>query len=202
MHILARGGDNGLWDNRGVLSSESYEHNWHGLGGIITEAPFAILEPSWASFIAAMVRGADNSLWMADISVFDDPETCTWYSLGGAISSEAFAATDSANSIHTFVRGSDGAMWENVFSSSPWNPSGAHWIGHGGFITDWSPQALIGSQTYAYALRGDNAIWRKVYATSSALAVSSEAEAFEKSDSPVQPEGGVAGGTGASIPMS
>ena len=202
MHILARGGDNGLWDNRGVLSSESYEHNWHGLGGIITEAPFAILEPSWASFIAAMVRGADNSLWMADINVLSNPETCTWHSLGGAISSEAFSATDSANSIHTFVRGSDGAMWENVFSSSPWNPSGAHWISHGGSITDWSPQALISSQTYAYVLGGDNAIWHKVYATSSALAASSEAEAFGKSDSPVQSEEVVAGGTGASIPMS
>jgi len=202
MHILARGGDNGLWDNRGVLSSESYEHSWHGLGGIITEAPFAILEPSWASFIAAMVRGADNSLWMADINVLSNPETCTWHSLGGAISSEAFSATDSANSIHTFVRGSDGAMWENVFSSSPWNPSGAHWISHGGSITDWSPQALISSQTYAYVLGGDNAIWHKVYATSSALAASSEAEAFGKSDSPVQSEEVVAGGTGASIPMS
>jgi len=51
-------------------------------------------------------------------------------------------------------------------------------------------------------LGGDNAIWHKVYATSSALAASSEAEAFGKSDSPVQSEEVVAGGTGASIPMS
>jgi hypothetical protein len=139
---------------------------------------------------------------MADISVLSNPETCYWYGLGGTISSDAFAAADSANRIHTFVRGSDGAMWENGFSSSPWNPSGAHWIGHGGSISALSPQALIGSQTYAYVLGGDNAIWRKVYATSSAPAASSEAEAFGKSDSAVQSEGIVAGGTGASIPMS
>ena len=201
IHILARGGDNGLWDNRGVLSSGSYVHNWHGLGGTITETPFATLEPGWPSTIAAMVRGTDNALWMADINVLSNPETCTWYRLGGAISSDAFAATDSANRIHTFARGSDGGMWENVFSSSPWNPSGAHWIGHGGFI--FSPQALIsGSQTYAYVSGEDDAIWRKIYATLSAPAASSEVEAFGKSDSPAQSEGIVAGGTGASIPMS
>lgn len=201
-HILARGGDNALWDCRGVLSGGLYYHTWHNLGGIIVEPPFATLEPGWTNTIAAMVRGSDNALWMADIGVLNNPETSTWYRLGGIISSDAFAATDSANRIHTFVRGSDNAMWENVFSSSPWNPSGAHWIGHGGSIYAWSPQALIGSQTYAYIMGGDNAIWRKIYTTSSAPAASSEAEAFSKTDSPVQSEGIVAGGTGASIPMS
>lgn len=202
IHILAQGGDNGLWDNRGVLSSGTYVHNWHGLGGTITQAPFATLEPGRANYIAAMVRGSDDALWMASINGISDPETCTWDRLGGVISSDAFAATDNANRIHTFVRGSDGTMWENVFSSSPWNPSGAQWIGHGGYLNAWSPQALIGSQTCAYVLGGDNAIWRKVYATSVASAASSEAEANGKDDSPAQSEGMVAGGTGASIPMS
>lgn len=203
LHILVRGGDNGLWDNRGVLSSGSYAHNWHGLGGVITEPPFATLEPGQISNIAAMVRGSDNALWMANIYALGNPETCTWYRLGGVISSDAFAATDSANRIHTFVRGSDGTMWENVFSSSPWNPSEALWIGHGGYaINGWSPQALIGSQTYAYVLGGDKAIWSRVYTTSVASASSSEAEAFGKSDSQVKSEGVVAGGTGTSIPMS
>lgn len=202
MHTLAAGGDNALWDNRGVLSSGSYVHNWHGLGGVIQGPPFATLEPGRTNYIAAMVRGSDNALWMASINGLSNPETCTWYGLGGIISSEAFAATDSANRIHTFVRGSDGAMWENVFSSSPWNPSGGQWIGHGGYMVLCSPQALISSQTYAYLIGGDNAIWRKIYATSSAPAASSEAEAFAKSDSLLQSEGLVAEGTGVSIPMS
>lgn len=202
MHTLAAGGDDALWDNRGVLSSGSYVHNWHGLGGVINLPPYATLEPGRANYIAAMVRGSDDALWMASINGISDPETCTWDRLGGVISSDAFAATDNANRIHTFVRGSDGTMWENVFSSSPWNPSGAQWIGHGGYLNAWSPQALIGSQTCAYVLGGDNAIWRKVYATSVASAASSEAEANGKDDSPAQSEGMVAGGTGASIPMS
>ena len=159
-------------------------------------------EKPLANYIAAMVRGSDNALWMASINGISDPETCTWYRLGGIISSEAFAATDSANRIHTFVRGSDGAMWENVFSSSPWNPSGGRWIGHGGYMALCSPQALISSQTFAYVLGGDNAIWRKIYATSVASAAFSEAEAIGKDDSPAKSEEMVAGGTGASIPMS
>lgn len=201
-HILLRGSDNALWDCRGVLSGELYYHAWHRLGGVITQAPFATLEPGYNGYIAAMVRGSDNALWMVDVNVLSDPETCNWYLLGGVISSDAFATTDTSNRIHTFVRGSDGSMWENVFVSSPWNPSGAQWIGHGGYLSTCSPQALISGQTYAYILGGDNAIWRKVYTTSVASAASSEAEAFGKIDSPVYSEGLVAGGTGASIPLS
>lgn len=198
-HILVEGGDNALWDNRGVLSGDLYMHNWHGLGGIISDAPFATLEPGYSSYLLAQVRGGDNALWMADINGLSDPETCNWIGFGGVLGSEPFASTDASGRVHTFVRGSDGSTWENVFSSSPWNPSGNRWIGHGGAIT-WSPQALLDGQTYAYVQGTDGAIWRKVYTTSEPS--SSIAEQSEKADSPAQSEGMVAGGTGASMPMS
>jgi hypothetical protein len=195
MHIFAAGGDNALWDSRGILSSGVYYHNWHGLGGIILEAPFATLKPGYPNFLLVMVRGGDNGLWIADISVLNNPETCTWRGFGGGLTSETFASTDTSGRVHTFVRGGDGAMWENVFSSNPWNPSGAQWIGHGGSIS-WSPQGLLNGQTFAYVLGGDSAVWRKVYPTS--VPASSVAEASGKVDTPVEAVTLVGNATGSS----
>lgn len=183
MHIFAAGTDDSLYDNRGVLSSGTYVHNWHCLGGVIQGAPFATLLPGYADYLAVMVKGGDNGLWMADVNVQSDPETCTWISFGGGLTSEPFASTDTSGKVHTFVRGGDGAMWENVFSSNPWNPSGTLWIGHGGAIIGL-PQALLNGQTYAYVQGGDSAIWRKVFATS--VPSSSVVEASGKVDHPLE----------------
>jgi hypothetical protein len=195
MHTFAAGGDNALWDNRGVLSSGTYYHNWHGLGGIIQGAPFSTLKPGYSSYLLAMVRGLDNSLWIADINGLNNPETSVWRGFSGVITSETFASTDSSGGVHTFARGGDGAMWENVFSSNPWNPSGARWVGHGGSIIG-SPQALLDGQIHAYVKGGDNAIWCKVYPTS--VPTSSVGEESGKVDSPVEAVTLVVGATGSS----
>lgn len=195
LHIFVAGADNALWDNRGVLSSGEYVHSWHGLGGVIQEAPFSILEPGQPNYLAVMVQGADNALWTAYVNGLSNPETCTWRGFGGVLGSEPFASTDTSGRVHTFVRGGDGVMWEKVFSSNPWNPSGALWIGHGGRIIG-SPQALLDGQTYAYVQGGDSAIWRKVFANS--VPSSSVAEVSEKGDSPVEPMTPTVGGTGDS----
>ncbi|MDD2754107.1 MAG: SdrD B-like domain-containing protein [Methanothrix sp.] len=196
MHIFVAGGDNALWDNRGVLSSGVYYHNWHGLGGVMQDAPFSTLEPGYSNYLLAMVRGSDNALWIADIYANGDPETCSWLGFGGVLASEPFASTDTSGRVHTFVRGSDGATWENVFSSNPWYPSGAQWIGHGGSISIWSPQALLDGQTYAYIQGPDNAMWRKVFITS--VASSAVGEASGKVDSLVEAVTLVEGATGSS----
>jgi hypothetical protein len=196
MHIFVAGGDNALWDSRGILSSGAYYHNWHSLGGIMQDAPFSTLEPGYNGYLLAMVRGSDNALWIADIYAKGDPETCSWIGFGGVLTSEPFASTDTFGRVHTFVRGSDGAMWENVFSSNPWNPSGAQWIGHGGSISIWPPQALLDGPTYTYVQGQDNAMWRKVFITS--VASSSVEEASGKVDSLVEAVTLVEGATGSS----
>jgi len=86
---------------------------------------------------------------MADICAMSNLETCNWRGFGGSPTSETFASTDTFGRVHAFVHGGDGAMWENVFSSNPWNPSGARWIGHRGSIS-WSPQAFLNDHIYAY----------------------------------------------------
>jgi hypothetical protein len=195
MHIFVVGGDNALWDSRGVLSSGVYYHNWHSLGGVMQDAPFSTLKPGYSNYLLAMVRGSDNALWIADVNALGDPETCDWISFGGVLTSEPFASTDTSGRVHTFVRGGDGAMWENVFCSIPWNPSGALWMGHDGSISMWSPQALLNGQTYAYVQGGDSSIWQKVFDTS--VPSSSVAEASGKVDGPVEPIMLVEGATGA-----
>ncbi len=183
MHVFAVGGDNALWDNRGILTSGVYVRNWYGLGGSIQGAPFAALNPGTSGNLLAVYRGTDNALWMANVNSLSNSETCTQISFGGGITSDPFASTDTSGRVHAFARGNDGAMWENVFSGNPWNPSGALWIGHGGSIIG-SPQALLDGLTYAYVQGGDSAIWRKVYATS---APSSSAGEFSRNtEGPVE----------------
>lgn len=198
-HTFVGGADNSLWDSRGVLSSGTYYSTWYGLGGVIQGSPMATIEPGQPSYVAAMVKGGDGALWMADINVMNTPETCSWRYFGGGLSSEPFVTADSYGRIHTFVRGGDGSMWEHVFSSYPWNPSGARWIGQGGALRPYSwasPWALLDGQTYAYVIGADSAIWRKTYSTSAPL--SSVSENPGKVNNPIDPIVPVEGGTGGS----
>jgi hypothetical protein len=166
MHVFASGSDNALYDNRGILTSGVYVHSWHGLGGAMQGAAFSVLNPGSSGYLLAVFRGTDNALWMANVNGLSSPETCTLISFGGGITSDPYACTDISSRVHSFARGNDGAMWENVFYANPWTPSGAIWVGHGGSIIG-SPQALLNGVTYAYVQGGDSAIWRKVYTTSS-----------------------------------
>jgi hypothetical protein len=196
LHTFIRGSDNSLYDNRGVLSSGIYYHTWYGLGGAFQDSPFAIQEPGRANYVAVTIRGSDNALYVGDVNALADPETCTWYYLGGVISSEPFMSTDTANRIHTFVRGGDGTMYENVFTS--WIPTGAKWFGYGGGIHCYSPWALLDGQTYAYIWGTDNSIYRMIYTTTSPSTAESPADSSGKTDISIPPEARVEGATGAS----
>lgn len=189
MHIFATGTDNSLWDNRGILTSGTYVHSWHALSGIIQGAPYSALKPGSNDNLLAAIQGADNALWIADINGLSNPETCNWIYLGGLIAPDPFISADTSGMVHSFVRGVDSAMWENVFSGNPWNPSGAQWVSHGGSIIG-SPQSLLDGVTYAYVEGSDSAMWRKVFSTSapssSAMDVSGAADSPDESAMPVE----------------
>jgi hypothetical protein len=168
-HILVRGCDNALWDLNGVWSGSSYTSSWNFLGGYLANAPIATIQPGVNSHIAVFVKGGDNALWMCDVNSDSEPETGTWYGLGGVITADPFVVADtSANKIHAFVRGSDSALWENIFSTSPWNPGGNQWQGTGGLMLAYTPGASIASNTKAFVIGTDHALWRNTHATFSA----------------------------------
>ena len=168
-HILIRGCDNALWDMKGVWGGSSYTRIWNFLGGILANGPVATIEPDINNHVAAYVKGSDNALWMCDVNSASDPETGTWHGLGGVISSEPFVVADqSASKVHAFVRGGDSALWENRFSTSPWNPGGNQWQGFGGLLLPYAPGGLIGSNTHAFVIGSDNALWQNAHATLSA----------------------------------
>lgn len=165
-HILVRGGDNSLWDRRGVLSGSSYIRAWNYLGGYLTTGPVGTIAPGNTNKVAAFAKGGDNALWMCDVNSANSPETYAWYGLGGAITSDPFAIADStANEIHTFVRGGDSALWENVFTTNPWSPGGGQWQGIGGSMLTYTPGAAIGSNTQAFVIGADHALWRNTHNT-------------------------------------
>jgi hypothetical protein len=106
---------------------------------------------------------------MCDIDSGSDPEIRTWHGLGGVISSEPFVVADaSACKIHAFVCGGDSALWENRFSTSPWNPGGNQWQGFGGVLLPCSPGGLIAGNTRTFVTGADNALWQNAHATLSA----------------------------------
>lgn len=126
--------------------------------------PTATLEPGYDNYLAVMVRGRDNGLWMNDVHALVSPVAGSWRSFGGIISAIPAAHSDTSRRTHTFIRGSDGSMWENVFSSSPLNPGGAHCYWQGGTIAA-SPTACLNGITYASVQGVDGDIWCKRYPT-------------------------------------
>jgi hypothetical protein len=169
-HTLVRRDDNALWDCEGMLGSDTLYHwTWSNLGGILTSGPTACIEPTWTNYVAVFAKGGDNALWMNSVYSATQPETGNWIKLGGVISSDPFAVADtSANKIHVFARGGDSALWENIFSTSPWNPNGNRWQGIGGSILTYTPGVGIGSNTQAFVIGTDHALWRNTHITLSA----------------------------------
>jgi hypothetical protein len=185
LHIFVRGADNALWDCEGIIGTDSNIHfTWSGLGGKILSRPTACKEPSltgyFNDYIAVFAKGGDNALWMCDVSSATQPETGTWSCLGGIINSDPFAVADpSDKKIHTFVRGSDSALWKNIFSTYPWNPSEKQWQGIGGSILTYTPVATPNNQ--AFVIGNDHALWRNTHTTfSTAL--------YDENSSPKQEE--------------
>jgi hypothetical protein len=72
-------------------------------------------------------------------------------------------ADSSASKIHVFVRDSDSALWENIFSTSPWNPGENQWQGIGGLLLAYRPGACIASNTQAFVIGTDHALWRNMH---------------------------------------
>lgn len=170
-HMLVRGCDNALWDKKGMWSGSSYTRTWNFLGGRLANGPVATIVPGINDHVAAYVKGDDGALWMCDVNSGSDPEAGTWYSLGGIISSDPFVIADTSSSkIHAFARGGDLSLWENRFSTSPWNPEENQWQGFGGSLLAYAPEGLIATNTQAFVIGTDNALWRNAHAT---LSVSS-----------------------------
>jgi len=172
IHTFVIGMDNTLWD----FVNDGESSNWYGLGGSLSSQqimPTAVNEPDRPGYVAVMVRGADDGLWICNL--WPD-KSAHWIPLGGYITSGGYAITDTAGNIHTFVKGSDNATWENVFSSSPWNPTGAQWYGHGGLMhnTAWPPVAFASGYTHMAVIGSDSAVWNKVYSTVSPSVAASE----------------------------
>lgn len=90
LHIFVAGSDSALWDNRGVLSSGTYNHKWHRLGIGIKGPVFSTLETGLVQLPLAMVRGTDNSLWMADIVGSSDPRHAAGYTLAECLLQSLF----------------------------------------------------------------------------------------------------------------
>jgi hypothetical protein len=173
IHSFVQGPDNALWDH--IINAQGYR-GWYGLGGILSTGqimPTAVNEPGYTGYVAVMVRGSDDRLWMCDLWPDKSPH---WIPLGGWIASGGYAITDTSARIHTFVKGADGAVWENVFSSSPWSPSTAKWQLQGGSLYPmaWHPVAFANGYTYMAVIGSDSALWKKVYPTISPSTSSSE----------------------------
>lgn len=170
-HTFVRGGDNALWDNRGVLGTgNQYHFAWNSLGGVLASEPTASIVPGNTNKVAAFVKGSDNALWICDVNSANTPETCNWYGFGGVLNSRPFAIADtSANKLHIFALGSDSALWENVFTTSPWSPAGNQWQGLGGSILYSPGAAIIDSKTRAFAIGTDHGLWQYALGTASTM---------------------------------
>jgi len=152
MHVMVVGGDSGLWDN--------VDGSWYGLGGYITSDAKPILNPGNCNIVTSFARGGDGSLWKNSFDLSSG--TNEWTYLGGYLlpkgniyggNPEPLPNID--GSIHTYVVGGDGALWENI-----WLDDGSQWNFLGGYLTS-NPSSIIKSMNIPLVgvRGGDEALW-------------------------------------------
>ena len=83
IHTFARGGDNQLWDNKGIWANGVYTHNWYPLGGIIASDPTPLMNTNTGKIDIA-VQGSDGALWVNRMNP-NSPANFNWYGLGGCL---------------------------------------------------------------------------------------------------------------------
>jgi len=160
IHIFARDSDGSLLDN--VFDTYNWNYDWWDLGGYFTLDPSAALEPGPNGFLKIVVRGGDNALWMRDLDT--RYMSGVWNPLGGYLTSGPYVIYDDDGRIHTFVRGGDGSLWDNVgvwdaYSGQYWHD----WNYHGGYITS-HPKPIVDpnyNSILVFARGGDGALWAK-----------------------------------------
>ena len=64
-------------------------------------------------------QGTDNQLWY---NVLGDSFSQPWHPLGGKLTSKPGAVSLGGGAYAVFVRGTDGAVWERLYSGTVWHP--------------------------------------------------------------------------------
>ena len=144
IHVFIQGSDGALWDRM-------LDGGWVPLGGGIASNPCAALLPDGGHLKVAVI-GEDNALW---INEFDTGTlTGSWSGLAGVITSNPYVIFDALGVVRVFVRGSDGALYENA---------GGSWLGHGGYITSDAIPAFDSESALCTFVRGDDgSLWEFV----------------------------------------
>jgi len=185
-HILAKGSDNGLWDN--------VDGVWQDLGGVITSDPCAVKDRLGVTHI--FVIGTDGALWDWVLStgwtnlggyvtsnpsaalspdghikiavksgdnglLVKDLTTGEWSNLGGKITSNPQLIFDLQGKMHVLARGGDGALWDNVDGT---------WQCRGGIMTS-DARPIINPFNpgfiFTYVRGGDGSLWCNALDTAS-----------------------------------
>ncbi len=149
LHVLVKGSNGALWDN--------VDGAWQALGGSITSDAKPVINPFNDGFVYTFVRGEDGALWCNALDITSN--TATWTGLGGFISpaigsiinGNPAPVVDTDGLIHTFVRGGDGSLWDNV---------NGNWYNVGGVIES-DPNAIrdMYGRLHVAAVGGDNGLW-------------------------------------------
>ena len=87
----------------------------------------------------------------------------SWAALGGYITSSPTAVSWADGRIDTFVRGGDGALWQNTYANNAWSG----WTSLGGQIAPNTSPAVSSQATGKldlFVIGTDNALWHKSYA--------------------------------------
>ena len=143
IHVFVRGLDGSLCDK--VVLAVGSQLEWAVLGGYLTEEP----SPAFDSLDGVMriaVRSTGDSLWLGDL----DPISMAlqWSFAGGVFASAPHLLIDQFSQAHTFVRGYDMAMYENVATWEDGEISFG-WRSLGGQLTG-EPAPLLSQDGYIH----------------------------------------------------
>jgi len=162
--VFVRGTDGALWhicsDNGGSTWS-----NWESLGGRLAPGTGPAVSSWSAGRLDVFVEGTDGALWH---KAWTGAAWSNWQSLGGKLTSSPAATSgwgsltpSSSGSIYTFVRGTDGAVWQKFWDGRVWSS----WTSFGGRLAPNTGPAV--SQNLWVNVQGtDNKLWQKAAGSS------------------------------------
>jgi hypothetical protein len=164
VQVFGRGPDGQVYADVWSPSTSSWS-GWYtnGIGGQIVGAPAAV---AFGQQLLLFGRGTDNQVYEDKWQAPGPWSGWSTAGIGGQVTSSPAAAVFGQYQVQIFARGTNGAVWDNVWTTSPKNPPGSWsgWGSLGGSVTNAPGATAFGpNQMQVFGRGTDGQVYADVW---------------------------------------